>query len=140
MTALPRSISTSTPSGERRALDRRHHHAPTSVPIAPGGSAIPPAASIATSSPPICARELDHALGQRRAVGDDDEADHYAERPAARCRISIGWTVCTPVAFSMCQRQVSESHTARSGRASAICPNSRAPTSIAISYFSCLSP
>src|SRR6185436_11998767 len=78
------------------------------------------------------ARELDDALGELRAVGDDDEADHYEERPAARCRISIGWTVCTPVAFSMCQRHVSESHTARSGPASAICPNSPRPTSIAI--------
>ena len=84
-------------------------------------------------------RQLDHAGSQRRAVRDDDEADH-AQRPAARCRISTGCTVRTPVAFSMCHRHVSESHTASSGRASSICRNSPAPTSIAISYFSAFKP
>ena len=52
ISALPRSISTSTPSGEARARIASMTTI-ASVPIAPGGSAMPPAASIATSSPPI---------------------------------------------------------------------------------------
>ena len=61
-------------------------------------------------------RELGDALGQRRAVGDDDEADHGAlARPDARWSISTGCTDRTPVACWICQRQVSESHTERSG-------------------------
>ena len=86
--------------------------------------------------------ELHDAVGERRAVGDDDETDHGGAqaRPDARCSTSTGCTVRTPVACSICQRHVSESHTARSGAASAIWANSPAPTCIAMSYFSRLSP
>ena len=52
ITALPRSIRTSTPSSLRAASIADSTSA-MSVPISPGGSAIPPAGSITTSSPPI---------------------------------------------------------------------------------------
>ena len=95
ITALPRSISTSTPSADGRALDRRHHHHHVGPDLA--GRVGHPARRLDRHVLAAhLARELDHALGERRAVGDDDEADHYEDRPAARCRISTGWTVCTP--------------------------------------------
>jgi hypothetical protein len=82
----------------------------------------------------------------RRPLSLEASVDRRSERvvrqprPAARCRISTGCTVRTPVACSICQRQVSESQTARSGPVPVIWPNRFAPTAIAISYFSRFRP
>ena len=82
--------------------------------------------------------QLGHALGQPRAVGDENEVD--GQSPLARCSISTGWTDLTPVAPWICQRHVSESHTTSSDWFSATWRNRFAPTSIAMPYFSRLSP
>ncbi len=137
ITALPRSMSTITPSGDfaRSIASITTHHVGPDLARRVGH----PAGGLDRHVLPAhLPRQLHHTVRQAGAVGDDDEADHY--RPAARCRISIGCTDLTPVASSMCQRHVSESHTASSGVASAIWSNSGRPTSIAIPYFSCLSP
>src|SRR4051794_20380173 len=52
ISALPRSMSTSTPASEA-TFSIASRTTIASVPIAPRGSAMPPAASIATPSPPI---------------------------------------------------------------------------------------
>jgi hypothetical protein len=66
ITALPRSMSTITPSGDF-ARSIASITTTMSVPISPGGSAIPPAASIATSCPPIC-RASSTTPSARRAL------------------------------------------------------------------------
>ena len=75
MTALPRSISTITPSGEAAALDRRQHqrHVGPDLARRVGHAAGRLDRHVLAAH---LARELDHAGGERRAVGDDDEADH----------------------------------------------------------------
>src|SRR5205823_8301629 len=83
------------------------------------------------------ARELDHALGQRVAVGDDDNPHHVLDQsPYARWRKSIGWTDGRSVALVICHRQVSLSHATVVAPDEPICSNSGRPTLIAISYFS----
>ena len=58
----------------------------------------------------------------------------------AAARISTGCRVRTPVAVSICQRQVSESHAAIAAPESLTFRNSGSPTAIAMSYFSFFSP
>ena len=127
----------STPSGERtRSTAWRTRSA--SVPISP--LSIPPAASMATSPPPI-SRASSMTPSASAALWETmTRPTTGALRPDARWSISTGCTERTPVACSICQRQVSESHTVRSGAASAISANSPAPTFIAMSYFSRLRP
>lgn len=52
----------------------------------------------------------------------------------------MGWTVFTPVEFSICQRHVSVSHAASPCSFSLTMSNSGLPTAWAISYFSFLRP
>ena len=92
ITALPRSISTSTPSSGPRGLDRLQHELHVGADLArrighPAGRLDRHLVAA------HLARQLDHAGGQRRAVRDDDEADHARRgrrrdagaRPGARC-------------------------------------------------------
>ena len=137
ISALPRSISTSTPSGERTASTAAITRA-ASVPIAP--SSRPPAVAIATSSPPISRASWATPSASPALCETMTRPTTAQARPAERASISTGWTVSTPVACSICQRQVSESQTARSDPSSAICRKSGAPTSIAMSYFSFFNP
>ena len=126
ISALPRSISTSTPSRRGAALDRLHAR-PIGVGADRAGRVGHAARGLDRDVLAAhLARELDHALGQRRAVRDDDEPDHAgsaARRRGAGSR--PGAPLARPVAFSMCQRHVSESHTARSGAASRDLPEQR---------------
>ena len=69
--------------GGHRPLDRRPD--PLGVGAEDAGLDVPPAASSASSSPPISRASRDHALGQRVAVGDDDDPDH-AQAVRARRR------------------------------------------------------
>ena len=52
----------------------------------------------------------------------------------------MGWRVRVPVAFSICQRHVSESQAASGAPLARILSNSGAPTAIAIGYFSFFMP
>ena len=76
ISALPRSISTSTPSGDiARSIAARTRSA--SVPSTPGS--LHPARGLERQLLAAhLAREADHAFGQRLAVGDDDDPDHCA--------------------------------------------------------------
>ena len=136
ITALPRSISTSTPSPDAARADRLHARASASVPIAPS-SAIPPAALDRDVLAAHLARELDHALRQRALCETMTMPTTRAQRPVARCRISTGCTVCdagrlldVPAArLGVAHREVGRG-LARSAR------TAPAPTSIAIGDFS----
>jgi hypothetical protein len=72
-----------------------------SVPMAPGGSAMPPAGSIAEVLAAHLTPRSHDALGDAGAVGDDDDADHVnrvvrrrgsapAEYPTRRTRAPAG--------------------------------------------------
>ena len=135
--ALPRSISTSTPSAERARPTPPARAA--SVPIAP--SSIPPAASIATSAPPIsrassttpsASAELWETMTRpttRRSSETGGAVEHFHRVH----RLHPGRLLDLPAArLGVAHRPIRAS--------AAIWSNRPAPTCIAMSYFSRFRP
>ena len=138
MSALPRSISTSTPSSDS-ARSMAACTRVASVPTEP--SSIPPAASIFTSSPPI-SRASSTTPSASEALWETTTSPTMGARynPYARCNSSSGCTEGRWVAFAICQRQVSLSQTTLCAPDASTWLNRSAPTFIAMSYFSRLIP
>ena len=139
ISALPRSIRMSTPSGERTRSTACAHPLGVGAELA----ALDPAGRLdGNLAPAHLPGELHDAVGQRRTVGDDDQADHGALRRG----LTRG---------GASRRDAPRAHRSRARSASGRSPsrtppdpvrlrrsaaNSPAPTFMAMSYFSLLRP
>ena len=130
------------PIGGHRPLDRRHARAWRRCRAHPARRS-PRRPRAPGPRHPSRARARPRPRPARRCARHDHDPDHVQRPLRARRRGAgnrSGGPIWTPVAWVICQRQVSLSHATSAAPESRTWPNRSAPTAIAMSYFSALSP